>query len=89
MSIELVSTVLAQDGSLTTGGVRQWLLDNVIPLVLLAVAMLLLWFGGSKGDNAAVMRRVGGVVIALAVIGLAVTGSGVQIGQWVAGLFTG
>ncbi|WP_410675120.1 hypothetical protein [Amycolatopsis sp. cmx-4-68] len=76
-------------GELGTGNVRQWLLDNVIPLVLLAVALLLLWLGGGKGDNAGVMRRLAGVVIALAIIGLAVSGAGVNVGQWIAGLFTG
>ncbi|TCP48643.1 hypothetical protein EV191_110204 [Tamaricihabitans halophyticus] len=80
--------VLAQDG-LSTGGVRTWILDNAVPLLLLAVALLLLWMGGGKGDNAGVMRRLGGVVVALAIIGLAVTNAGPQIGQWLAGLFSG
>lgn len=80
---------LAQQGELDTGGVRTWLLDNIVPLVLLAVALLLLWLGGGKGDNAGVMRRLGGVVIALALIGLAVSGLGVDVGEWLAGLFTG
>ncbi|WP_410636552.1 hypothetical protein [Amycolatopsis sp. cmx-4-83] len=76
-------------GELGTGNVRTWLIDNIIPLVLLAVALLLLWLGGGKGDNAGVMRRLAGVVIALAIIGLAVSGVGVNVGQWIAGLFTG
>ncbi|MBB4685982.1 hypothetical protein [Amycolatopsis jiangsuensis] len=76
-------------GELGTGNVRNWLIDNIIPLVLLAVALLLLWLGGGKGDNAGVMRRLAGVVIALAIIGLAVSGAGVNVGQWIAGLFTG
>jgi hypothetical protein len=80
---------LAQSGELGTGGVRDWLIENIIPLVLLAVALLLLWLGGGKGDNAGVMRRLSGVVIALAVIGLAVSGLGVDVGEWIAGLFTG
>jgi hypothetical protein len=80
---------LAQNGELGTKGVNKWLIDNVVPLVLLAVALLLLWLGGGKGDNAGVMRRLAGVVIALAVIGLAVSGLGVNVGQWIAGLFTG
>lgn len=81
--------VLAQEGELGTAGVQAWLLDNIIPLVLLAVALLLLWLGGGKGDNAGVMRRLAGIVIALAVVGLAVSGLGVNVGQWIAGLFTG
>ncbi|OLF10893.1 hypothetical protein BLA60_12710 [Actinophytocola xinjiangensis] len=80
---------LAQEG-LGTSGVQAWILDNLIPLLLLVVALLLLWLGGGKGDNAGVMRRLGGVIVALAIIGLAVTtNAGQEIGSWIAGLFTG
>lgn len=79
---------LAAETEVQTRGVQEWILDNIIPLVLLAVALLLLWLGGGKGDNAGVMRRLAGVVIALAIIGLAVSGLGVNVGQWIAGLFT-
>ncbi|SHG91779.1 hypothetical protein [Streptoalloteichus hindustanus] len=82
------AATLAQSG-LGTGGIRQWILDNLVPLLLLTVALLLLWLGGGKGDNAGVMKRVGGVFVALAIIGLAVTGSGVDIGRWIASLFSG
>jgi len=82
-------TVVAQ-AELGTGGLPTWMLDNLVPLLLLlAVAVLLLWLGGGKGDNAGVMRRVGGVIIALGVIGLAVSGAGVELGTWIAGLFSG
>ncbi|WP_020662358.1 hypothetical protein [Amycolatopsis benzoatilytica] len=84
-----MTTLETLAAGLGTANVRTWLLDNVIPLVLLAVALLLLWLGGGKGDNAGVMRRLAGVVIALAIIGLAVSGAGVNVGQWIAGLFTG
>ncbi|QGK69365.1 hypothetical protein GIY23_07335 [Allosaccharopolyspora coralli] len=78
---------VAQTG-LGTEGIRGWILNNLLPLLLITVAILLLWLGGGKGDNAGVMRRVGGVFIALAIIGLAVTGSGVDIGTFIAGLFS-
>jgi hypothetical protein len=42
--------------------------------------------GGGRGDNAGVMRRVGGVVVALAIIGLAVSDAGANIGAWLADL---
>jgi len=89
----LVLEALAQQQpapAVSTGGVRTWILSNLIPLLLLVVALLLLWLGGGKGDNAGVMRRLGGVIVALAIIGLAVTtDAGKNIGQWIAGLFTG
>ena len=82
-------TVVAQATELGTNNLRAWMLNNVVPLLLLAVAVLLLWLGGGKGDNAGVMRRVGGVIIALGVVGLAVSGAGVNLGTWIANLFTG
>ncbi|MGH3436796.1 MAG: hypothetical protein ACRDRN_10050, partial [Sciscionella sp.] len=72
-----------------TKGVQGWIISNAIPLCLLAVALLLLWMGGSRGDNAGVMKRLGGVFIALAIVGLAVSGAGVDLGKWLANLFTG
>jgi hypothetical protein len=74
---------------LGTTGVQKWMLDNIVPLLLLVVALLLLYLGGGRGDNAGVMRRVGGVFIALAIIGIAVTGAGINLGTWIANLFTG
>ena len=82
-------TVVAQATELGTNNLRAWMLNNGVPLLLLAVAVLLLWLGGGKGDNAGVMRRVGGVIIALGVVGLAVSGAGVNLGTWIAGLFSG
>lgn len=70
-----------------TSGFSQWILNNIVPLLLLVVALLLLYLGGGKGDNAGVMRRIGGVFVALALIGIAVTGAGVHIGTWLASLF--
>ncbi|MCI2423702.1 hypothetical protein MOQ72_40480 [Saccharopolyspora sp. K220] len=79
--------ILAQ-AEVGTAGIRTWILENLLPLLLLTVAVLLLWLGGGKGDNAGVMRRVGGVIVALAIIGLAVNGAGVNIGTFIAGLFS-
>jgi hypothetical protein len=82
-------TLVAQGAELNTNNLRTWMLDNVVPLLLLGVAVLLLWLGGGKGDNAGVMRRLAGVIVALGVVGLAVSGSGVDLGAWIAGLFSG
>ena len=81
-------TAVAQ-AELATNNLRAWMLENIIPLLLLAVAVLLLWLGGGKGDNAGVMRRVGGVIIALGIVGLAGGGAGPELGTWIANLFTG
>jgi hypothetical protein len=84
----MITSLLAQT-SLSTNNLRNWILDNVVPLLLLSVALLLLWLGGGKGDNAGVMRRLGGVLVALAIIGLAVSGAGVNLGTWLANLLSG
>ncbi|MPZ67319.1 MAG: hypothetical protein GEU83_18060 [Pseudonocardiaceae bacterium] len=83
-----IALEMVAQAELGTENLRGWMLDNIVPLLLLAVAVLLLWLGGGKGDNAGVMRRVGGVIIALGVIGLAVSGAGVDLGTWIAGLFS-
>ncbi|GAB2866960.1 hypothetical protein UK23_21325 [Lentzea aerocolonigenes] len=89
-AMDLVTLAQQQPTVPGTGNVRGWILDNIVPLLLLTVALLLLWLGGGKGDNAGVMRRLGGVIVALAIIGLAVTtDAGSNIGKWLAGLFVG
>ncbi|MGH3751507.1 MAG: hypothetical protein ACRDRP_02230 [Pseudonocardiaceae bacterium] len=85
----MTALIVVAQAELSTNNLRTWMLDNVVPLLLLAVAVLLLWLGGGKGDNAGVMRRVGGVIIALGIVGLAVSGAGVNLGTWIAGLFSG
>jgi hypothetical protein len=78
--------LLAQ--GLSTGGLQGWIQDNVVPLVLLGIAVILLWIGG-RGDNAGVARRSVGLVIGLVALGIAVSGSGPQIGSFLAGLLVG
>ncbi|MGH3815160.1 MAG: hypothetical protein ACRDUV_22395 [Pseudonocardiaceae bacterium] len=85
----MTALIVVAQAELSTNNLRTWMLDNVVPLLLLAVAVLLLWLGGGKGDNAGVMRRVGGVIIALGIVGLAVSGAGVNLGTWIANLFSG
>jgi hypothetical protein len=82
-----VHAVVVAQSELGTNNLRQWMLDNIIPLLLLGVAVLLLWIGGGRGDNAGVMKRLIGVLLALGVIGLAVSGAGVELGTWISGLF--
>jgi hypothetical protein len=89
-AMDLVTLAQQQPPVPGTSNVRDWILNNIVPLLLLTVALLLLWLGGGKGDNAGVMRRLGGVIVALAIIGLAVTtDAGANIGKWLAGLFVG
>jgi hypothetical protein len=78
--------VLAQ--GLTTTGLQGWIQDNIVPLVLLAIAIILLWIGG-RGDNAGVARRGFGLIVGLVALGIAVSGNGDEIGAFLASLITG
>lgn len=82
---DILTVLGAQIG---TGGLQAWIQDNVVPLILLTIAVILLWIGG-KGDNAGVARRSVGLIIGLVALGIAVSNSGPQIGQFLASLITG
>ncbi|WP_323101193.1 hypothetical protein [Intrasporangium sp. YIM S08009] len=80
-----ISTLAAAAG---TTGLQGWIKSNIIPLLLLLVATMLFVLA-QRGDNAKAMRVVAGVVIALAVLGLATSGKADSIGAWMASLVTG
>lgn len=83
-SLEAIQLVLAQ-GELTTVNLRDWITNNIVPLILLAIAVILLWIGG-RGDNAGVARRSIGLLVGLIALGIAVTGNGPAVGQALANL---
>ena len=86
MITSVVLDVYAQ--GVSTGGLQKWIQDNVVPLVLLAIAVILLWIGG-RGDNAGVARRSVGLIIGLVALGIAVSGQGPRVGSFLAQLITG
>ncbi|WP_219415194.1 hypothetical protein [Pseudonocardia nigra] len=73
---------------LSTDGLQGWIQDNVVPLILLGIAIILLWIGG-RGDNAGVARRSVGLIVGLIALGIAVSGNGPEIGSFLASLITG
>ncbi len=74
--------------NLSTNGLQGWITNNIVPLILLGIAVILLWIGG-RGDNAGVARRSVGLIIGLVALGIAVSGNGPQIGKFLASLITG
>jgi len=74
--------------NLSTNGLQGWIQNNVVPLILLGIAVILLWIGG-RGDNAGVARRSVGLIIGLVALGIAVSGNGPKIGSFLAGLLVG
>lgn len=84
---ELAGIVLAQAPN--TSGVQQWLLDNLVPLIVVLIGIIVLWKIGKTGDNKGAASQVVGLIIGFAIIGFALSGAGVDLGAWIAGLFTG
>ena len=54
----------------------------------LGIAVIMLWIGG-RGDNAGVARRGVGLLVGLVALGIAVSGNGPAVGQFLAQLITG
>jgi len=73
---------------LNTGGLESFLRNNVVNLLILVVAagMLLL---ANKGEYRQAMTRVGIVVAALFVLGLAISGKAATLAAWAVSLVTG
>ena len=71
-----------------TANLQSWIKGNIIPLLLLLIAVMLFVFA-QRGDNAKAMRVVAGVIVALAVLGVASSGRADEVGTWLASLVTG
>jgi hypothetical protein len=82
------AVVLAQGQPLGTNGLQNWITGNIVPLILLVIAVILLWIGG-RGDNAGVARRSMALLVGLVVLGIAVSNKAGDIGKFFAGLIVG
>jgi hypothetical protein len=83
-----VTVTLWYAQGLTTNGLQGWIQNNIVPLILLGIAIILLWIGG-RGDNAGVARRSVGLIVGLVALGIAVSGTGPLVGEFLARLITG
>ncbi|MBV9314169.1 MAG: hypothetical protein JO100_10625 [Pseudonocardia sp.] len=86
-TVDLVR-LTAEGPQFGTGPLQKFIQDNIVPLLLLAIAIILLWIGG-RGDNAGVARRSVGLVIGLAALGVAVSGKAGDVGKFLASLIVG
>lgn len=69
-----------------TGGLVQWIQDNVVSLIILILALCVLW--AARGGNISkAVTIIAGVFLGLAVLGLAVGGNASSVGAWLIGLF--
>ena len=87
-SLPSETVLLAEGRELGTGPLQQFITDNIVPLILLVIAVILLWIGG-RGDNAGVARRAMALVVGLAVLGIAVSGQAGEVGKFLAKLVVG
>lgn len=71
-----------------TTGLTKWIQDNVITLIVLIAGACVLW--AARGGNIAKGVTIGaGVLIGLAVVGLATGNNATDIGNFVVSLFKG
>lgn len=81
-----VSAYLA-DTSVTTGGLKNWVKDNVVMVLILVIGLGLL-MRSNKGDHSGVFLRVGLLVVSLSVVTIALDATlGLGVGRWAVGLF--
>ncbi|HEY4003961.1 MAG TPA: hypothetical protein VGM60_02070 [Pseudonocardia sp.] len=81
--------IVAQgQAQVNTSTLQQWITGNIVPLLLLGIAVIMLWIGG-RGDNAGVARRSVGLIVGLVALGIAVSGKAPDVGKFFAGLITG
>lgn len=70
-----------------TGGLEGWIRDNVVTLIILILGVCVLW--AAKGGNLSkAVTIVAGVILGLAVLGLASGTTATDIGDFIVGLFT-
>jgi hypothetical protein len=69
-----------------TGGIAQWIQDNVVPLILIVIAISVLW-AGNAGNISKAVTKVGVTLVGVAFLAMVVTGSFDEVGRWILGLF--
>lgn len=79
-------SVLAQQ-DVGTSGAQAWLQGNIVPLVLLVVAIVITWHA-LKADNARALKAFGPVALGMFVLGVVLTDSWGTLARFLAGLFT-
>ena len=70
---------------LGTGGIAQWIQDNVVPLILIVIAIGVLW-AGNAGNISKAVTKIGVSLVGIAFLAMVVSGSSDEVGQWLVGL---
>jgi hypothetical protein len=72
----------------STAGVTNWIEKNLIPLIILVIALGIV-AGAQKRDHKGAVTKVGIILLGLMVAGLALGGKSVEVGQWLSSLIFG
>jgi hypothetical protein len=71
-----------------TGGLTQWIQNNVVTLVILLLAVAVLW--AARGGNISKgITITAGLLLGIIVLGLASGNNATELGDFVIGLFRG
>ena len=76
---------LPANGAVSTEGASSWIRDNVVQVVILVVACIALAAAG-RGDNSKIIRIVGGIAMALAILAMSTGTNAENVGSWLIGL---
>lgn len=69
-----------------TGGLAQWIKDNLITIIVLILGVTVLWAARS-GNIAKAVTIVAGLIIGLGVLGLATGNNATDLGTFITDLF--
>jgi hypothetical protein len=69
-----------------TGGIAQWIQDNVVPLILIVIAIGVLW-AGNAGNISKAVTKVAVTLVGVAFLAMVVTGTFDDVGRWLISLF--
>jgi hypothetical protein len=71
-----------------TSGISQWIQDNVVTVVILLAACAVLW-AARAGNVGKGITVVAGLILGLAVLGMATGTTATQLGNFIVGLLHG
>ena len=83
---EITQVLAAAPVAVDTSGIGNWLRDNAVKVILIVIGLVIL-MASRRGDHSRVVSVVGLSLIGLMVLGIAFSGSALDVGYWLAKLF--
>ena len=83
---EITQILAAAPVAVDTSGIGNWLRDNAVKVILIVIGLVIL-MASRRGDHSRVVSVVGLSLIGLMVLGIAFSGSALDVGYWLAKLF--